>query len=312
VKPEIVLTGPMYPDTMRQLDENFTVHRLWQAPDKQAFLAPLRERVRAIATTGGVGADAALMDALPNAKIVACFAVGVDAVDLGAAKARGVRVTNTPDVLTDCVADLAIALVLASARLVVRGDRFVRSGQWLEGALEYGRKIGGSKLGVLGLGRIGTAIAERAEALKMAVVWHGPRPKPEARWRYVPDLVAMAREVDFLVVASPGGAATKHLVDRRVMEALGPEGTLVNIARGSVVDERTMVELLGAKRLGFAALDVFEDEPRVPEALFRMENVILQPHQGSATHATRAAMGQLVVDNLKAFFAGEALLTPVV
>jgi lactate dehydrogenase-like 2-hydroxyacid dehydrogenase len=312
VKPEIVLTGPMYPDTMRQLDENFVVHRLWQAPDKKAFLAPLAERVRGIATTGGIGADAALMDALPNAKIISCFAVGIDAVDLAAAKARGVRVTNTPDVLTDCVADLALALILASARLVVRGDRFVRTGQWLKGALDYGRKIGGSKVGILGLGRIGAAIAERAEALKMEVVWHGPRPKPAARWRYVPDLVEMARAVDFLVVASPGGAETRHLVGRAVLEALGPEGTVVNIARGSVIDEPVMVELLEAKKLGAAALDVFEDEPRVPEALFRMDNVILQPHLGSATHATRAAMGQLVVDNLKAHFAGTKLLTPVV
>jgi lactate dehydrogenase-like 2-hydroxyacid dehydrogenase len=312
VKPEIVLTGPMYPDTMRQLDENFTVHRLWQASDKKEFLAPLAERVRGIATPGGVGADAALMDALPNAKIISCFAVGVDAVDLEAAKARGIRVTNTPDVLTDCVADLAVALVLASARLVVRGDRFVRSGQWLKGGLEFGRKISGSKLGILGLGRIGVAVAERAAAFKMEIVWNGPRPKPEARWRYVPDLVEMAREVDFLVVTSPGGAATKHLVSRAVMEALGPEGTLVNVARGSVVDERAMIELLEAKKLGAAALDVFEDEPRVPEALFRMENVVLQPHQGSATHATRTAMGQLVVDNLKAYFAGAKLLTPVV
>lgn len=312
MKPEIVLTGPMYPDTMRQLDEKFTVHRLWEAPDKKAFLAPLAARARGIATTGGIGADAALMDALPNAKIISCFAVGVDAVDLEAAKARGVRVTNTPDVLTDCVADLAIALVLASGRLVVRGDRFVRSGKWLEGQLEYGRKIGGSKLGIIGLGRIGSAIAERAEAFKMEILWHGPRPKPAVRWRYVPDLLAMAREVDFLVVASPGGAATRHLVSRAVMEALGPEGTLVNIARGSVVDERALVELLEAKKLGAAALDVFENEPHVPEALFRMENVILQPHQGSATHATRAAMGQLVVDNLEAFFAGRPLLTPVV
>jgi lactate dehydrogenase-like 2-hydroxyacid dehydrogenase len=312
VKPEIVLTGPMYPDTMRQLDENFAVHRLWQAPDKKAFLAPLAERVRGIATTGGIGADAALMDALPNAKIISCFAVGIDAVDLAAAKARGVRVTNTPDVLTDCVADLALALILASARLVVSGDRFVRAGQWLKGALDYGRKIGGSKVGILGLGRIGAAIAERAEALEMEVVWHGPRPKPEARWRYVPDLVEMARAVDFLVVASPGGAATRHLVGRAVLEALGPEGTVVNIARGSVIDEPVMVELLEAKKLGAAALDVFEDEPRVPDALFRMDNVILQPHIGSATHATRAAMGQLVVDNLKAHFAGTKLLTPVV
>ena len=312
MKPEIVLAGGMYPDTMRQLDETFTVHRLFDAPDRQALLAAVKDRVTAVATNGGVGAKADLMDALPKLKIISCFAVGVDAVDLGAAKQRGIAVTNTPDVLTDDVADLAIALMLASARLVVVGDRYVREGKWLKGNMHLGRKVGGSTVGIVGLGRIGRGIAERAQAFGTTVVWHGPRKKAEAPWRYYGNLVEMARDVDFLIVASPGGAATKHLVNREVLEALGPEGTLVNIARGSVVDEKALLAALQSKKLGAAALDVFEDEPRVPEAFFAMENVVLQPHQASATHATRAAMGQLVVDNLKAFFAGKPLLTQVV
>jgi lactate dehydrogenase-like 2-hydroxyacid dehydrogenase len=311
VKPEIVLVGPMYPDTMRQLDENFTVHPLWEAPDGQAFLAPLRDRVRGIATTGGAGANAALMDALPEAKIISCFAVGIDAVDLDAARARGVAVTNTPDVLTDDVADLAIALLLASSRLICKADRFVRAGKWLKGPFEHSRKVGGKTVGVLGLGRIGSAIGRRAEAFNMRVIYHGPRSKAEVPYRYHPDLLEMATESDFLVVASPGGTATRHLVNAQILDALGPEGTLVNIARGSVVDEKALVAALREGRLGAAALDVFEDEPRVPEELFTMENVVLQPHAGSATHETRAAMGQLVVDNLKAHFTGKPLLTPV-
>jgi lactate dehydrogenase-like 2-hydroxyacid dehydrogenase len=312
MKNEIVITGPMYPDTMRQLEERFLAHRLWEAADRKALLASVAERVRGMATPGGVGADAALMDQLPRLEIIACFAVGVDAVDLEAAKARGIAVTNTPDVLTDEVADLAIALVLASSRLIVRGDRFVRAGKWLQGPLPLGHRVRGRRMGIIGCGRIGQAIAKLAGAFEMSVVYHGPRAKPELPYRYFADPVAMAKEVDFLVVASPGGAGTRHLVNAAVLDALGPQGTIVNIARGSVIDEEALVQALRDGRLGAAALDVFADEPRVPEALFAMENVILQPHQGSGTHETRAAMGQLVVDNLAAHFAGRQLLTPVV
>ena len=313
MKPEILITAPIYPGTMDQLHEAFTAHHLWEANDEASFLAPLKDRVTGIVTKGEVGAKAKLMDALPKAKIISCFAVGVDAVDLQAAKERGIAVTNTPDVLTDCVADLGIALVLASARQVAKADRFVRAGRWAKGEeFPYGQKIGGRTLGILGLGRIGKAIARRAEAFNLHIVYHGPRGKPEVPYRHFTDLAEMARICDFLVVSSPGGAATRHLVDARVLEALGRKGTLVNVARGSVVDEKALVEALQKGTLGAAALDVFADEPRVPEALFGMENVILQPHQGSLTHETRAAMGQLVVDNLKAHFAGQPLLTRVV
>ena len=312
MKPEIVIVGPMYPDTLRQLDENFTTHRLWQAKDRAAFLGELRDRVRGIATTGQLGADAALMEALPKTEIISCFAVGVDAVDLAAAKARGIPVTNTPDVLTDCVADLAMGLALAVARRIVEGDRFVRSGKWLQGGLPLGTKLGGRTMGILGLGRIGRAVAKRAEAFGMTIVYSGPNKKDDVPYRYYADLAAMAKDSDVLMVTSPGGAATRRVVNAEVLHALGPKGIVVNVARGSVVDEPALVAALKDGSVGGAGLDVFEDEPRVPEALFALENVVLNPHQGSATHDTRAAMGQLVVDNLKAHFAGRPLLTRVV
>jgi lactate dehydrogenase-like 2-hydroxyacid dehydrogenase len=312
LKPEIVIAGPMYPGTLRELEETFAAHRLWEAKDRQALLAQLRDRVTGIATPGGVGADAALMDALPKAKIISCFAVGVDAVDLAAAKARGIAVTNTPDVLTDCVADLGMGLTLAVMRRIVEGDRFVRAGKWLKGALPLGTKLGGKTMGIVGLGRIGRAIAHRAEAFGMNIVYHGPSAKSDVPYRYYPGLLEMARDSDVLMVASPGGAGTRHLVNREVIEALGPKGVLVNIARGSVIDEAALTAALADGRLGGAGLDVFEDEPRVPEALFQLDNVVLQPHHASGTHDTRAAMGRLVVDNLKAHFAGRPLLTRIV
>jgi lactate dehydrogenase-like 2-hydroxyacid dehydrogenase len=311
MKPEIVLTIPIYAAAMEQLDRDFTVHRLWQAQDKSAFFAGINDRVRAIATGGGFRVDGALMDRLPKAEIIATMSIGVDHIDLAAAKSRGIAVTNTPDVLTDDVADIGMALVLAVARRLIVGDRYVRSGQWLKAAMPLTSKVGGAHMGILGLGRIGLAVAKRAEAFGMGIAYHGPRRKPEMPYRYYPSLVEMAREVDYLMVSCPGGAATRNLVNAEVLAALGPEGAVVNIARGSVIDEGAMTAMLVDGRLGGAGLDVFVDEPRVPEALFPLDNVVLQPHVGSATHATRAAMGQLVVDNLKAHFAGQKLLTQV-
>jgi hydroxypyruvate reductase len=311
-KPDIVITSPMYGPTMAQLDETFTMHRLWQASDRSAFLANLSGRARGIATTGGFGADAALMDALPQAKIVASFSVGLDAVDLEAARRRGVAVTNTPDVLTDCVADLGMALTLALARRVCEADRFVRAGKWLKGNLDYGTKLGGKTMGIVGMGRIGQAVATRAAAFGMSIVYHGPCAKPELPYRFYGDLAAMAEASHVLMLTSPGGAATRHLVNARILGALGKKGCVVNVARGSVVDEAALVTALDNGVIAGAGLDVFVDEPRVPNALLTMENVVLQPHQASATHETRAAMGQLVIDNLKAFFAGQPLLTRVV
>jgi len=311
MQPEILLTTPIYATAMEQLDKLFTVHRLWQAKDRAALLAELRDRTRAIATFGGFRVDGALMDALPKTEIVSTMSIGVDHIDLAAAKARGIAVTNTPDVLTDDVADIGMALTLAVARRLIVGDRYVRQGKWPSGAFPLATKIGGATMGILGLGRIGLAVAKRAEAFGMKIVYHGPRAKPVG-YRHYASLTEMARDIDYLVVTCPGGAETRNLVNAEVLAALGKKGAVINIARGSVIDEETMVKMLQDGSLGGAGLDVFRDEPRVPEALLALDNVVLQPHVGSATHATRGAMGQLVVDNLTAHFAGRPLLTRVV
>jgi hydroxypyruvate reductase len=310
-KPEILVASDIYPATLQTLDRTYPTHHLWQAADRAALLQTLRDRVRAIVTSGGAGANAALIAALPRAEIIACFGVGVDAIDLGAARARNIAVTNTPDVLTDDVADLAIGLIIDSARRISQGDRFVRAGRWLAGGLALGSRLRGTKLGIVGLGRIGMATARRAEAFGMTIAYHGPRRKTDVAYPYVGDLKTLARDSDVLVLTLPGGAGTKHLVDAGVLAALGPKGTLVNVSRGAVVDEAALVAALQNGSLGAAALDVFQDEPNVPQPLLSMDNVVLQPHQASATHGTRAAMGQLVLDNLAAHFAGRPLLTPV-
>ncbi len=308
---EILVAAPIYPATLAVLDQTYRTHHLWQAPDRATLLDQLRDRVRAIVTSGGAGADATLIRALPKTEIIACFGVGYDAIDLGAAQAGNIAVTNTPDVLTDDVADLALALILDSQRRISRGDRYVRSGTWVKGGMELGTALTHHKLGIVGLGRIGMAVAKRAAACGMRIAYHGPRRKSDAPYPYFAGLVELASDSDILVLTLPGGAGTRHLVNAEVLAALGAKGTLVNVARGSVVDEAALVAALQSGALGGAALDVFEDEPRVPAALLAMENVVLQPHVGSATHGTRAAMGQLVIDNLAAHFAGRPLLTRV-
>jgi lactate dehydrogenase-like 2-hydroxyacid dehydrogenase len=311
MKHDIVLTVPLYGPTVDQLDATFTVHRLWQAKHRSAFFNEIRDRVRAIATGGGVAIGAELLDELPKAEIISTMSIGLDHIDLKAAKARGIAVTNTPDVLTDDVADIGIMLLLAVARRLVVSDRHVRDGSWLKGNMPLTTAVRGATLGILGLGRIGQAVAARAQAFGMKIAYHGPREKSGAAYRYYADLREMAAAADYLMVSCPGGPSTRHLVNADVLKALGPEGVVVNIARGSVIDEPAMVKALQDGSLGGAGLDVFADEPRVPEALLALENVVLLPHVGSATHSTRAAMGQLVVDNLKAHFAGKPLLTPV-
>ena len=310
MKPEVLLMGPMYAPTMQSLEEAFTVHHVSKAPDRDALLASVADRVTAAATTAFRGMDAATMAKLPKLKIVSHFGVGVDSVDVAAASARGVKVTNTPDVLTDDVADLAIGLLLATVRRICAGDRYVRAGKWAQGSFPLTDTIQGKTLGIVGMGRIGRAIARRAEAFNLKIAYQGPNRKADLAYPYFADPAALAKEVDFLVAACPGGEATRGLVSRAVIEALGPQGVFVNISRGSVADEPALIEALTDGRLGGAGLDVFATEPRIPEAFFTMENVVLQPHVGSATHPTRRAMGQLVVDNLAAFFAGKPLVTP--
>jgi lactate dehydrogenase-like 2-hydroxyacid dehydrogenase len=258
-----------------------------------------------------LGADAALIEALPNLKVIAGFGVGFDKVDQAAAVRRGIHVSNTPDVLNDCVADLAFALLLDVVRGVSAADRFVRRGDWLKGRFPITTRVSGKRLGVLGLGRIGRAVAQRAGGFGMAVGYCNRQPLPDVDFTYHATPAALAGWCDILVVTAAGGGATRHLVDEGVLQALGPQGFLVNVARGSVVDEQALVRALVDKRIAGAGLDVFEDEPRVPDALLALDNVVLTPHVASGTEETRAAMADLVVENLHCYFTTGRLLTPV-
>ena len=311
MKPDLLVTGKMYPPTLAALDAVYTTHKLYDAKDRDALLAALADRVSAVASSNSGGIDAATIAKLPKLKVISHFGVGYDTVDVEAARKRGIPITNTPDVLTDDVADLAIALLLAAVRKVPQGDRYVREGKWLKGAMPLTESLQGKTLGVIGIGRIGRAIAKRAEAFNLKIAYQGPNRKSDVAWRYFADPVALAKEVDFLVAACPGGEATRGLVSRAVIDALGPKGVFVNISRGTVADEPALLEALQQGRLGGAGLDVFVDEPNVPQGFLALDNVVLQPHVASASHQTRLAMGQLVIDNLAAHFAGKPLLTPV-
>jgi hydroxypyruvate reductase len=310
MKRDVVLVSPIHRGSQAKLEAEYTVHRLWEAERRDDLLGQVAPRSEILVTSGGAGASRELIERLPRLRLIACFGVGVDAIDLAAARERGIAVTNTPDVLTEDVADLAIGLMLATMRGISAADRYVRTGLWLRGPMGVQTKVSGKALGIVGMGRIGQAIAKRAAAFGMPIAWTGPRAK-DLPWRYEPDLIALAQAVDVLIAACPGGAATRGLISRAVLEALGPEGVFVNIARGSVVDEAALVDMLTTGQLGGAGLDVFVDEPNVPGALIALDNVVLQPHQASATRETRFAMGQLVVDNVAAFVAGRPLITPV-
>lgn len=292
--------------------KNFVVHWDRDIEDLPRFLADKGDRIEAVATNGHDGVRPDVMDALAKLKIISCYGVGYDAIDVGTAVERGIMVTHTPNVLNAEVANTAIMLMLAVSRRLVRDDRWVRSGDWKsKGNAPLTRSIEGWRVGILGLGRIGETIAAKLAAFDCEVVYHSRNEKTGVPWRYYADLEAMAHDVDCLVVITPGGPATSKLVNRAVIEALGPEGTLINVSRGSVVDEAEMVAALGDGRLGNAGLDVFENEPDVPKALLEMENVVLTPHVGSATVETRQAMGDLTVDNLNAFFVEGRPISPV-
>jgi hydroxypyruvate reductase len=312
MKPDILALGVFPPGMMSALAARFSVHHFVPYPLPPGALAPgIAGRIRAIATEANRGASRDLIAMLPRLEIIACFGVGTDGIDLAAARERGIAVTNTPGVIADDVADLAIGLMLASARRIIDADRYVRDGQWTKGAIGLAHKVTGKRMGVLGLGGIGRAIADRGAAFKMTVRYSGPRRKPDAPYGYVADPVALARDSDFLMIACKGGPDTRHLVSTRIIEALGSGGTLINVARGSVVDEAALIAALRDGRLGCAALDVFDDEPHVAPALLALPNVIVQPHHGTATIETREAIGQLVIDNIVARLEGRPLPTPV-
>jgi lactate dehydrogenase-like 2-hydroxyacid dehydrogenase len=309
---DLLSIGAFPEATNAGLASRFAVTRHLNPPAPDALSADLKARIRAIATEANRGANRALIAALPKLEVISVFGVGTDNVDLAEARERNIPVTNTPGILTDEVADLAIGLMLASARQIIFADQYVRDGSWgAKGPIPLGRSVGGKTMGVLGLGGIGRAIADRGAAFRMRVIYSGPRRKLEAPYEFVPDVAELARQSDYLMVACKGGPETHHLVSAAVIDALGPEGTLINVARGSVVDEPALIAALSAGRLGHAALDVFESEPVPSPEVLKLPNVIVQPHHGSATLETRTAIGQLMIDNLSAHFAGRPLLTPL-
>ncbi len=268
--------------------------------------------VRGIAVSGGhTRIDAAFVAPFPQLEIVSSFGVGYDHVDAKALAARGIVVTHTPDVLTGEVADLALGLLIATVRQLPQVDRYLRAGQWLQKPYPLTATLRGRKVGILGLGRIGKAIAKRLEACELEIEYHGRKPQPDVAYRYHPTLLGLAQSCDVLMVVASGGAETRHIVNQQVLEALGPDGILINVGRGSVVDEQALVKALRDRKILSAGLDVFEDEPRVPAELMAMDHVVLLPHVGSASVHTRNAMGQLVVDNLVSWFGGQGAITPV-
>lgn len=294
-----------------RLQREYAVACLWEQADRETFVAREGARFAALVTSGGEKVSADLIAALPALKVIGTRGVGTDHIDLSAAEARGIAVSNTPGVLTDCVADLAFGSLIAVARQLAAADRFVRRGEWLTSRYPLATRVWGRRLGIIGFGRIGQAVARRAAGFAMEVRYHSLHPAPEAAAGYVASVADLAAWADFLVVCVPGGAATRNLISAAVLESLGPEGYLVNVARGSVVDEEALVDALERGTIAGAALDVFRSEPRVPEALTRLDNVVLLPHIASSTRETFAAMEDLLLDNLNHFFAAGRLLTPV-
>ena len=304
---EIMQVSPLPPFMMNALQEaDYIVHDHTHIKDPGALV-----KVTALVGTRAALADKKLLSMLPNVKLIAICGVGYDGVDVVTAKEKGIVVTHTPGVLTDDVADLALGLVLSIGRRIPQADRFVRNGDWVNDTFPMTRKVSGARLGVVGMGRIGRAIAKRAAAFDMRIAYTGREAKADVPYTFYKTATALAAEVDYLVVAVPGGDGTKNLIGASVLQALGPKGYLINIARGSVVDQQVLVQALKEKLIAGAALDVFWDEPLVDPELRRLHNVVLTPHIASATEETRRAMVALTVDNLAAFYQKKPLLTPV-
>lgn len=307
--PDVIVTAPLPPFLYDPLRADYRCHDYYQSSHKPGLLAAEGPRIRGLVQGGGTVTPTGLLDALPKLEIISVFGVGYDGVPVDYCRQRGLKVTNTPDVLTDDVADVAVGLVLMTGRGFAKAERFVRGGEWERRGPELTTKLGGRTAGILGLGRIGKAIATRLAAMGMKIAYTGRKAQADVPWRFVADLKALAAESDFLIVACPGGPATRNLVDAGVLAALGKKGTIVNIARGSIIDEPALVRALEDGTIKGAGLDVFADEPHVPKPLLSMDNVVLLPHVGSATNETRKAMGDLCKANLDAWFAGRPLLT---
>jgi lactate dehydrogenase-like 2-hydroxyacid dehydrogenase len=312
MKHDLILTAKGHAGTQQRMEREFNLIKLWEQPDRAAALRAAAPKVRALAHTGHSKVDAALMDALPKLEIIANFGVGVDQIDLDAAKARGIVVTNTANALNDCVADCAMALVLNALRKFPQADCYLRAGRWKsKGTYPFTTALGGKTLGILGLGRIGEEIAGRARAFKMDIRYHN-RNRKNLPYAYDPDPVTLAKNSDVLLAITPGGRETEKLVNAAVLDALGPQGYFINVARGSVVDQAVLLKYLQENRIAGAGLDVFEKEPDVPPEFFELDNVVLLPHMASATNETRTAMGDLQIENILLHLSGQAVKTPVI
>lgn len=310
-KPAVLMIGAYPVWDLEDMEASYRLLKLWEAPDRDAFVAAHAAEVRAIATRGDLGASAALMRALPNLEVVACYGVGTDAIDLGYAKNAGIRVTNTPDVLTADVADMAIGLLLATARRIPQADTYVRVGSWAKANMPLVTRVSGKAVGIVGMGRIGAAVAKRLTGFEADIAYFGRQRREDLRYAFIGDLVGLAQWSEFLIVTLAGGESTKGIIGAEVLEALGPDGILINVSRGSTVDEPALLAALEAGRIKGAGLDVFWDEPNIDTRFKVLGNVVLQPHHASGTVETRKAMGQLVRDNLAAHFAGRPLVTPI-
>ncbi|RAU98251.1 2-hydroxyacid dehydrogenase [Mycobacterium colombiense] len=309
---DVLRVGEMEPTFAAELSARYEIPQLPGGPDRTRFLTEHGAGVRVLVTSGSPGVDADTMAALPKLEVIVNNGAGVDLIDLEAAKRRGIGVSNTPDVLSDTVADTAVGLILMTLRRFGAADRYVRAGRWArEGAFPYARDVSGLQVGILGLGRIGSAIATRLLGFDCAIAYHNRHRIEASPFRYADSPVELAESVDVLVIATTGDRNSHKLVDRAVLRALGPEGYLINIARGSVVDEHALVELLAAGELAGAGLDVFVEEPHVPAELFGMDNVVLLPHIGSATARTRRAMALLAIRNLDSYLSTGELVTPI-
>lgn len=311
---DILMMGPMRPIEQGLQEPDFILHRLWQHPDKAAFLSGIGPRIRgAVAYSGAALMDAPVFAALPKLEIIGNMGVGYDSIDTEIARQRGIIVTNAGNANSVDVGEHAFGLVLAVGRAIAAGDRYIRAGRWVkEGRMAITHRVSGRTLGIVGMGHIGLEVARHAANFGMPVFYHNRTPRSDTPHGYVGSIAELARKVDVLVVATPGGDETRHLVDRAVIEALGPDGIIVNIARGTVIDQAALVEALSQGRLGGAGLDVFEDEPNVPEALFDHPHVVVQPHQGGATYEGVAAAVGILIENMKSHFSGRPVINRVV